>query len=128
LSDVSDYDSIFSNVETVGPGVNVIYLATIDNDSSVPVTIQSLTDSLYPGFECRGPGSTPVLGIALAADNGDGTGSIDGGDDETQCTFAEVAPVAVGIEIMNTITVVVETAGGATASGWDHTYVVIPPP
>jgi uncharacterized repeat protein (TIGR01451 family) len=128
VADGNDADLVYSNTEVVTPGSDVTYLITIDNDSNVPVTIQALEDSLYTGVECKGPGDTSVIGTVLAPDDGDGTGPIDGGADQVQCKFTKAAPGGSGVEIVNTITVVVKDEEGNSATDHDDTKVTTATP
>ena len=121
----SDDDSIFSNNEIAEPGSEVTYLISIDNDSSIPVTVQSLVDTLYPDIEadCSGPGDNPVIGAVLAPDDGDGAGVINGGADQIQCTFTDNAPDESGEVVTNTVTGTVRDENGNVASDSDDTKV-----
>jgi uncharacterized repeat protein (TIGR01451 family) len=125
VADGDDGDSAFSNNEIVTPGSEVTYLISIDNDSSVPVTVASLVDTLYPDVEadCRGPGNNPVIGAVLAPDDGDGDGVINGGADEIQCTFTINAPNSSGQSVTNTITGTVEDEDGNVATDSDDTKI-----
>jgi hypothetical protein len=71
------------------------------------------------------PGNTSIIGVSLAADDGDGSGSINGGPDQLQCTFTKKAPSGSGIQIIHVITATVQTAGGSTAFHADSTTVTI---
>ncbi len=128
VADGDDADLVYSNTEIVTPGSDVTYLITIDNDSNVPVTIETLEDSLYSGVECKGPGDATVIGVVLAPDDGDGTGSIDGGADQVQCKFTKAAPGGSGVSVDNTITVVVKDEEGNSATDHDDTRVTTATP
>jgi hypothetical protein len=114
-----DGDGNFTNDETVQPEAPLLYLVLIDNDSNVPVTIVSLVDDTYGNIVCS---EGDVVGTTLAADDGDGIGSFDGGPDESQCVFTATAPLESGEVVTNTITVVVQDAeGNADADSDDAT-------
>jgi hypothetical protein len=119
LADGDDEDGAFTNDEIVTPGSSVVYLITIDNDSNVPVTVSSLVDSVYPDAECLTPGGSGVVGTVLAPDDGDGTGVIDGGADEIQCTITVTAPDSSGVPVLNTVAVIVEDEVGNVDSDQD---------
>ncbi|MEX0682931.1 MAG: glycosyl hydrolase family 18 protein [Dehalococcoidia bacterium] len=103
LSDGDDQNPTFTNAEEVTSGSEITYLVTIDNDSNVPVTINGLNDDTYGAVSCLTPGGSDVVGIVLAPDTGDGD-SLDGGDDEVQCTFTQTAPNEIGVNVTNSIT------------------------
>jgi uncharacterized repeat protein (TIGR01451 family) len=121
----TDDDSVFSNNEVVDPGGTITYLISIDNDSSVPVTVQSIVDSLVDDVEviCLGPGDEPIIGAVLAPDDGDGDGVINGGADEIQCTYEQTAPDEPEETITNTVEGTVRDENGNTASDSDNTQV-----
>ncbi len=72
--------------------VMVIFSVVIDNDSTLPVTIVSLKDDIYPDVVCLDSNGGDVVGQTLAADDGDGVNFQNMGDDEIICLFPEVAP------------------------------------
>ena len=119
-ADGSDPDAEFSKSEETTAGLPVTYLITIDNDSNVPVTIVSLVDDVYgPITLCLDGSGVSVVGQQLAADNGDGAGSLDGGPDQVQCTFTAVAPAELGQALTDVITVVVQDVEGNEATAQD---------
>jgi hypothetical protein len=124
LVDGDDGDAEFTNDEVTSPGSSVTYLVTIDNDSNVAVTIESLLDNTYPDVECIGPDGD-VVGSTLAADDGDGTGALDGGDDEVQCTYTQTAPETSGQLVTNTVTVVVADDSGNADADQDPTKFTV---
>lgn len=123
LADGDDDDSVFSNDEITSPGSAVVYLITIDNDSDVPVTIESLADTLYPDAVC-----TPeVTGIVLAPDDGDGPEFDVNGDDTIQCTITVTAPEDFTDPIVNEAIVIVSDEAGTVATDNDDATVRPPP-
>jgi len=123
LADGDDDGGAFSNSETVSPGSQVTYLVTIDNDSDVPVTIESLVDDTYPDVDCETDQAGAAIGAALAPDDGDGPGVIDGGADEVQCTFVETAPGDAGVQVTDTVTATVTDGVGHDASDHDDATI-----
>jgi uncharacterized repeat protein (TIGR01451 family) len=125
VAEGDDGDSVFSNTEIVSPGSEVTYLITIDNDSNVPVTITSITDTLEGNVEtvCKGPGNNPILGGVLAPDDGDGSGVQNGGSDEVQCTYKGTAPAGSGQTQTNKVDGRVEDEDGNAATDSDDTTI-----
>jgi uncharacterized repeat protein (TIGR01451 family) len=128
IAEGSDEDTAYSNNELVEPGSEVTYLITIDNDSSVPVSVTSLVDSLYPDADCEGNGGASIIGAALAPDDGDGAGSIDGGADEIQCKFSVNAPDEAGETVVNEVVAEAQDQNGNKASDRDNTTVTTSEP
>lgn len=127
LADGDDEDGSFSNDEIVSNGSEVTFLITIDNDSDSQVTIISLIDTLYDAATCapQGGGDVVAIGAVLAPDDGDGTGNLDGGADQIQCTITATIEGAVGDEFTNEVTVTVGDDQGAQGSDTDATKVTI---
>jgi hypothetical protein len=125
VADGTDADSIFSNNEITAAGEDVTYLITFDNDSSIPVSILSIVDNLFPNAatDCKGPGNAAIIGTVLAPDDGDGPGVINGGADQVQCTFKVTAPDEAGEVVINTVEGTVKDEEGNTASDSDDTRV-----
>ena len=95
VADGNDEGNAFSNDETVTPGSTVTYLVTFDNDFDVPVTITNLEDLFNGTVDCLTEGGTPIVGIVLPPDDGDGPlgqFQLDGGADEVQCLYEASAP------------------------------------
>jgi spore germination protein YaaH len=122
LADGDDADSDYTNDELTSTGSDITYLVTIDNDSAVPVTIESYSDNFYGAVECLDQSNDDVLGLTLEADDGDGQGSIDGGNDTVQCFYTETASSEAGVTVVNVITASVG-AGGQTAADQDDATV-----
>lgn len=125
VADGDDSNPDFTNDETTSPGSSVTYLVTIDNDSEVPVTIDSLLDSVYGEVECLTAGGKNVVGEMLAADNGDGVGAFNGGADEITCTFTKTAPTESGTIVNNVVTVVVSDENGRSDADQDGAKVTV---
>jgi hypothetical protein len=125
VADGDDPNPDFTNDEKASPGSTVTYLVTIDNDSEVPVTIDSLLDSVYGEVECLTAGGKNVVGEMLAADNGDGVGAFNGGADEITCTFTKSAPKESGTVVNNVVTVVVSDEDGRSDADQDGAKVTV---
>ena len=123
LADGDDEDATYTNDELVTPGSEVTYLITIDNDSGVAVSVESLVDSEYSDFTCLTTDGDDVIGLELEPDDGDGAGALDGGPDEIQCKFAKAAPEGSGVELTNIITVVVQDKKGNVDTDQDSTKI-----
>ena len=114
--DGDDPDSDFEDPEVTSPSSSITYQVILDNDSAVPVTIVSLSDDVYDPVICKDSSDLDIVGQVLAADDGDGAGPPDGGDDEAVCTFPETAPASEGVTVFDTVTVEFTGSGIATAS------------
>jgi hypothetical protein len=126
LADGDDPDTTFSNQELTSAGSSIVYLITIDNDSAVEVTVISLLDDVYPEMECLDTTQVNVVDQVLAPDDGDGLlgeAVFDGGPDELQCFFTEIAPGDPGIPTTDIITLVVEDSDGRQATDQDDATV-----
>ncbi|MDO8611616.1 MAG: hypothetical protein Q7R32_02190 [Dehalococcoidia bacterium] len=121
--DGSDPDDDFSDEEATAVGSIVTYKVVIDNDSSEPVTITSLLDDTYAGIVCRDSDGDDVIGQTLAADDGDGAGSMNGGPDEVTCTFKAQAPSTEETTVTDIVTVEVMDEQENTASGQDDAAI-----
>ncbi|MDO8615581.1 MAG: glycosyl hydrolase family 18 protein [Dehalococcoidia bacterium] len=119
IADGDDENPTFTNDETVTPASEVTYLITIDNDSSVPVTVSSLVDDIYPDATCLTVTGKDVIGVELDPDDGDGTGLQDGGVDQVQCAFTATAPSGSGVTVTDTVKGVVTDANGDDATDQD---------
>ena len=117
-ADGDDPDSIFSDPEQTSAGSDVTYRIVIDNDSPVPVTIQSIVDNVYPGVTCKNSQGNDVIGLTLAPDDGDKDVATEQGDDAAVCKFTKT----VSQSVTDTVTVTV-TDGTHTASDSDSAEV-----
>jgi hypothetical protein len=72
---------------------------------------------------CKDGSNNDVVGQALAADNGDGAGSSNGGPDEITCTFTETAPSACETSVTDTILVGIQEGGGGVGQGSDSAII-----
>jgi len=121
--DGSDPDGEFSDDETTSVDSTVTYKVVIDNDSAESVTITSLLDDTYAGIVCRDANGDDVIGQILAKDDGDGPGSMNGGDDEITCAFKAQAPSTTETVVTDVITVEVVDEQENTASDDDDATI-----
>ena len=115
----------YEDPETTSSGSEVIYRIIIDNDSAVPVTIDSLVDDLYPGTICTDNAEKDVVGQTLEPDDGDGDTVTEKGKDAIVCTFTETVSGDSGDEITDRVTVHVSDDGGDTGTDSDTAVVKI---
>ncbi|HEU4759118.1 MAG TPA: glycosyl hydrolase family 18 protein [Dehalococcoidia bacterium] len=110
-------DGVFNDIEQASPGATVVYRIVIDNDSAVPVKIDSLDDDTYMSAVCKYTEGKDVIGQTLGADDGnDGNETSETGPDAMVCKFTVTAgPDAF---VKDKVTVVVK-AGTDTASDFD---------
>ena len=114
----------FTNEETVTPRSEVTYLITVDNDSTVPVTVSSLVDDIYTDVTCLTATGKDVIGVELDPDDGDGSGEQDGGLDQVQCTFTATAPSGSGETVTDIVTGVVEDENGNVDTDQDSATII----
>jgi spore germination protein YaaH len=130
VADGNDEGNAFSNDETVTPGSTVTYLVTFDNDFDVPVTITALEDLFNGAVACLTLGGTPIAGIVIPPDDGDGPLGqlqLDGGADEVQCTYdasapAEASPDPYVITVRGTIE---DPDSGAVTADQDTVNIIV---
>jgi spore germination protein YaaH len=129
LADGDDEDGAFTNDEFVSPESTIRYLVTIDNDSTVPVTVSALFDNTYGDVTCIVEGGeqngADILGLVLAPDEDGDIDNLDGGADELQCVFEATAPAESGTEVTNTITGTVDDGGGGTTTDFDDATITV---
>ena len=113
-ADGDDADTVFSDPETTSAGSTVTFRIVIDNDSNVPVTIDSVVDSM-PGATCDAVGQT------LAKDDGDADLVSDTGPDSAVCTYTVTADGP----LSNLVNVTVSDSSGATGHDSDTATVKI---
>jgi hypothetical protein len=127
LADGDDPGETFSNDEQTSPGSTITYLVTIDNDGDKPVTVSSLVDT-GGDVVCASLGGVPdVVGITLDPDDGDGPGTINGGNDEVQCKYTETAPSQPNKERNNSITGTAKAEDGSQGSDTDSAKITTKP-
>ncbi len=113
-ADGDDADTIFGDPETTSAGSTVTFRIVIDNDSSVPVTIDSVVDSM-PGATCDAVSQT------LARDDGDADLVSDSGPDAAVCTYTVTADGP----LSNLVNVTVSDTSGNTGHDSDTATVTI---
>ena len=108
----------FEDPEETSPLSDIEYRVIIDNDSDVAVTIESVVDDKL-GAVCAN-----AIGDTLQPDDGDADVTTEDGPDATVCTFTTKAPgPPFNNPLVNTVTVTVKDAGGATATDADDCTV-----
>jgi hypothetical protein len=124
-----DGDITATNSGTASPGSTVLYRIIIDNDSTVPVTITSLSDDKYAAIVCEDDdGGENVVGKTLGADDGtDGDQVGADGPDALVCTFEQTAPDLAVSPLTDTITVAVKDSDGNTADDTDDATITTVP-
>lgn len=117
-ADGDDGDPQCEDPEETSIGSTVTYCIVIDNDSDVPVTIDSVVDE-FPAATCDAVGET------LAPDDGDAEIVTDSGPDATTCTYEITVTAADAPELINSVTVTVSDEDGNTGSDSDTAKVII---
>ena len=118
-ADGDDPDALFEDPETATIGSEVTFRVVIDNDSAVPVTIDSILDDLVASLHCDAVGGT------LEADDGDAEIVSDSGPDSAVCTYTVTVTAADAPQMINRVTVGVSDADSNTASDSDTATVNI---
>jgi hypothetical protein len=120
-ADGDDPDSDFEDPEITGDGSQVTFRVLIDNDSPFPATITSVLDDVLPAA-CLDTNGDSVVGLTLAADDGDAELVTADGPDAMVCTFNKIVSGGSGVQIVTLITV---TAQGAGPPGGDSDLVLV---
>jgi len=82
----------------------------IDNDSSFPATIISVLDDVMPAA-CLDANGDNVVGLTLAADDGDAELLTEKGPDAAFCAFEKKVSGGSGLQIVTLVTAFAQGAG-----------------
>ncbi len=113
-----DGDSSCVDPATASIGSRVKFCIVIDNDSDVPVTVDSVVDDLRAA-------TCDAVGKTLAPDDGDAEIVTDAGPDAAVCTYEITVTAADAPKLTNSVTVTVSDAGGNTGSDTDTATVKV---
>jgi len=122
-ADGDDPDADFEDPELTGDGSVVTYRLVIDNDSAFPATITSLLDDVVP-VACLDGNGDSVVGLTLAADDGDAEIVTADGPDAAVCTFEKTVSGGSGVQIVTLVTAFAQGAGPPGGDS-DITLVII---
>jgi hypothetical protein len=120
-ADGDDPDTDFEDPEMTGEGSTVTYRVLVDNDSSFPVTITAVLDDVQQ-TTCLDANGDNVVGLTLAADDGDAELVTEKGADAAVCKFEKKVSGGSGVQI---VTLVTAFAQGAGPPGGDSDLVLV---